>query len=314
MPLVLAMQRARRTLDLPIFRLDHDEIDRAIKAAVKRGVVVRTLIAHTAKGADKSLRKLELRLLATGATVSRSDDDLMRYHYKIMIVDRELLFVMGFNYTRLDIDRSRSMGIVTRSRKLVQEALALFEADFDRKPYVPGLKSFVVSPLNARPALAALLRGAQRQLLIYDEKVTDDAMLAILRERAAAGVEIRILGSVEKPIRGVRVEEYPGTLHLRAIMRDGRRAFVGSQSLRWLELEGRREVGLILNNARIVYRMIQVFEEDWIRTPNGRKLSAKLEKRRGERADPMQTSHADVSARLRAAAAPPRRLGARPPR
>ncbi len=284
MPLVLAMQRARKTLDLPIFRLDHREIDRAIKAAVKRGVVVRTLIAHTAKGGAKTLRRLELRLLATGATVSRTDDDLMRYHYKIMIVDRELLFVMGFNYTYLDIDHSRSLGLVTRNRRLVQEALKLFEADFDRKPYVPGLKGFLVSPVNSRQGLAALLRSAKKQLLIYDEKLTDSAMIEILRARAAAGVEIRILGGLEQPIDGVAVEEYPGTLHLRAVVQDGRRGFIGSQSMRRLELEGRREVGVVFRDAAVIHQMQRVFEEDWARTETGRKQIAKAERQKERKA------------------------------
>ena len=38
--------------------------DKAIKSAVKRGVAVRTLIAHTNSGGEKGLRKLEQRLLA----------------------------------------------------------------------------------------------------------------------------------------------------------------------------------------------------------------------------------------------------------
>jgi cardiolipin synthase len=284
MPLVLAMQKARRTLDLFIFRLDHDEIDRAIKAAVKRGVVVRTLIAHTANNAEKSLRKLEQRLLATGATVSRTADDLMRYHYKMMIVDRELLFVLAFNYTHLDIDRSRSMALATRNRRLVQEALKLYEADFDRQAYTPGLREFLVSPLNSRPGLAALIRSARRQLLIYDEKVTDNAMQELLAERAKAGVEIRVLGGVEKTIDGIAVEKYPGTLHLRAIVADGERAFIGSQSLRRLELEGRREVGVVFKDAKIIKQMVRIFEEDWARTSTGRKQAGKAEKQ-AEKAD-----------------------------
>ena len=36
---------------------------------------------------------------------------------------------------------------------------------------------------------------------------------------------------------------------MRAIIRDGAEAFIGSQSLRKLELEGRREVGIIVKNA-----------------------------------------------------------------
>jgi phosphatidylserine/phosphatidylglycerophosphate/cardiolipin synthase-like enzyme len=281
-PLVLAIHKARKSVDLPIFRLDHVEIDRAIKAAVKRGVSVRTLIAHTNTGGGKNLRKLEQRLLATGATVSRTADDLLRYHNKAIIVDRTTLYVLAFNFTHLDIDRSRSLGIVTKNRRLVQEALKLFEADFDRQPYTPGLKTFVVSPFNSRPELAALIKKARKQLLIYDTKVTDNAMIKLLQERAKAGVEIRILGSLEKGGGDMQVEKYPGTLHLRAIVQDGRRAFVGSQSLRRLELEGRREVGVIVTEARVVKRISNLFEEDWARTESG-KQAAKAEKKAEEK-------------------------------
>src|SRR5688572_12464302 len=134
---------------MPIFRLDHLEIDKAIKSAVKRGVVVRTLIAHTNGSGGKGLRKLELRLLATGATVSRTADDLARYHNKFMVVDGRTLYVLSFNYTHLDIDKSRCFGIATTTRRIVNEAIKLFEADFNRLPYEPGLKSFLVSPENS---------------------------------------------------------------------------------------------------------------------------------------------------------------------
>ena len=52
-------------------------------------------------------------------------------------------------------------------------------------------------------------------------------------------------------------------LHVRAIVRDGTRAFVGSQSLRKDELENRREVGLIINNPTVARKLLQVFESDW---------------------------------------------------
>src|SRR6187397_3701766 len=116
-PVVAGIRSAKKTLDIPIFRLDHIDVDKAIKSAVKRGVVVRTLIAHTNSGGEKGLRKLEQRLLATGATVSRTDDDLVRYHNKFTIVDGRTLHVLGFNFTHLDMDRSRSFGVVTKDRR-----------------------------------------------------------------------------------------------------------------------------------------------------------------------------------------------------
>ena len=66
-------------------------------------------------------------------------------------------------------------------------------------------------------------------------------------------------------------EKYPGKrLHVRAIVRDGNRAFLGSQSLRRLELERRREIGLIVDDAVVVRGLRQVFEQDWAMTPSGK--------------------------------------------
>ena len=53
-------------------------------------------------------------------------------------------------------------------------------------------------------------------------------------------------------------------LHTRTIIRDGRQAFVGSQSLRKLELDSRREVGLIVRQAGVVRRLIATFDHDWV--------------------------------------------------
>jgi phosphatidylserine/phosphatidylglycerophosphate/cardiolipin synthase-like enzyme len=276
-PLLKAIRKARRSIDVHIFRLDSKEVEKALAAAVARGVVVRALVAHTNARGEKALRKLEQRLLEIGASVSRTADDLVRYHGKMMIVDESLLFVMSFNLTKLDMERSRSLGLTTRKRELVQEALRLFAADFDRKPYTGGAKDFLVSPVNARERLAAFLRKAKRQLLVYDEAVTDDAMISVLKDRKKAGVELRVIGKVEKG-HGLDAEPFPGKRqHLRCIVRDGRAAFVGSQSLRKPELDARREIGVIAKDARLVRAITKVFEEDWARTDAGRKQARKRE-------------------------------------
>src|SRR5205807_10585128 len=113
-PILRAIQKAKKTIDIVIFRFDRAEIEHALAEAIDRGVAVRALIAHTNKGGEKNLRKLELRLLDYGATVARTADDLARYHGKMMIIDRCALHVYGFNFTKLDIEDSRSFGVVTR--------------------------------------------------------------------------------------------------------------------------------------------------------------------------------------------------------
>ena len=263
LPIVKAIKSAKKTLDVVIFRFDRGEIEKALRQAVDRGVNVRALIAHTNKGGEKTLRKLELRLLEAGLTVSRTADDLPRYHGKLMIVDK-VLHVYGFNLTKLDIDKSRSFGVVTKNRKLVQEACRLFEADFNRHGYSPANPRFVVSPENSRTVLTNLIRGAKKQLLIYDQQVSDNLVQRVLLERVKAGVQIKIIGRLEKAIDGVEVRKLADLrLHVRAIVRDGETAFVGSQSLRKLELDGRREVGVVVNDSRIARQIAAVFDEDW---------------------------------------------------
>jgi phosphatidylserine/phosphatidylglycerophosphate/cardiolipin synthase-like enzyme len=259
-PLVQAIDGALESIDILIFRFDRRELEAAIVRAVQRGVHVRALIAHTSKGGEKSLRALELRMLKAGVTVCRTAEDLLRYHGKMMIVDRKELFVLGFNFSYIDMDRSRSFGIVTLDKSLVDEAAKLFDADSARKEYVPAHNRFLVSPLNARTQLAEFLKGAKRELLFYDPNISDKQMLRILEERAKDGVAIRAIGY--SPRLAARQLLEP-RLHVRLILRDEASVFLGSQSLRASELDRRREVGLIIDDADLAATLKSTFEKDW---------------------------------------------------
>ena len=266
-PILRAIRRARKAVDIVVFRFDINEIEEALTAAVQRGVVVRALIAHTNRGGESKLRKLESRLLEAGATLSRTADDMVRYHGKLLVTDREKAFVLGFNYTRQDIDKSRSFGLLTRNPAIVRDILNVIEADHNRvDPKITSTR-VVVSPENARERLAAFVGRARRELLIYDGGLTDDKIIAGLKQKAEAGVKIKVLGSVESKWEGElawRVRSFKTRkLHARCIVRDRQAAFVGSQSLRKLELDERREVGLITKDRRTVGQIARVFDADW---------------------------------------------------
>jgi len=267
-PLLDAIDRAKKTIDIVIFRFDLDAIEKALTAAVARGVAVRALIAHTNRGGESKLRKLESRMLKAGVTLSRTADDMVRYHGKLLIVDGRRAYALGFNYTRQDIEKSRSFGLITRNPKIVRDIVKVIDADHNRVPLVVSSARVVVSPENARTRLTQFIKGAKKELLIYDTGLTDDKMIAQLKARAEAGVKVRVLGRVEKKWVDElpwRVRAFGGNLklHVRCIIRDRKSAFVGSQSLRKLELDQRREVGLITKDVRTVARMAGVFEHDW---------------------------------------------------
>ena len=263
-PLVKAIEGAKKSVQVVIFRFDRVEIEKALEDAVKRGVSVEALIAFTNRGGEKNLRKLEMSFLDHGVTVSRTADDLVRYHGKMMIVDGKELHLLAFNYTQIDIERSRSFGIITRDKELVEEAMALFDADCKRRRYKPGSSRFLVSPLNAREELAGFIKSAKKELLIYDVKITDRDMIKLLEERAKDGVEIRVVGKMARHSSQIAVRKLNKLrLHTRTMIRDGKDAFLGSQSLRELELDSRREIGIVFRDAEILAEMTKVFEADW---------------------------------------------------
>jgi len=286
-PLLSAIKSAKKTLDIAIFRFDRGDIEEALKAAVADGVKVTALVADVNRGGEKKLRQLETRFLEAGITVARTADDLVRYHDKLIIVDRSALFMLSFNFTHMDIDHSRGFGIVTRNAALVQEALQLFEADRARRPYTAGPDTFVVSPANSRKVLRRFLKRAKKQLFIYDPQISDREMIRILQERAKAGVEIHVIGKLSGRT-GIAVHKLTRmALHTRTIIRDGRQAFVGSQSLRAVELDSRRELGLIVRERKVVRKLVATFESDWS-TTDGHE-----EKLTGEQPAPVQKQEAE---------------------
>jgi len=299
--LIKAINGAKGSVEIVIFRFDRVEIERALEQAAKRGVRVHALIAYTNRGGERGLRKLEMRLLAAGITVARTANDLARYHDKYMIIDRRELFLLSFNFTRLDIENSRSFGLVTRRRELVQEAVRLFEADTKRQAYKPEIDTFVVSPVNARKQLAAFIKGAKKELLIYDPEIADAAMIRFLQERLEAGIDIRIIGKLASKKAKIAARKLSRIrLHTRTIIRDGVDAFIGSQSLRETELDARREVGVIFRDRKVIGSLREIFEKDWETTekaaeratpepsaPSPRQVAKKVAKEVAKKLPPM---------------------------
>jgi len=192
-PIIKALSQAKKTIQILIFRIDRTEVEKALIAAVERGVLVQALVACTNRGGEKNLRKFETRMLEKGVTVTRTADDLLRYHGKMFIIDGKELHLLAFNYTHLDL-LSRSFGVSTTDFKLVQEAAKLFECDIKRMPYKSSNDALVVSPINAREQLTKFIAGAKKRLLIYDMKISDRSFIKLLNEKISQGVDVRLIG------------------------------------------------------------------------------------------------------------------------
>lgn len=263
-PLLQGIEQAKHSIEIIIYRLDQIEIEQALVAAAARGVAVHALITYTNREDLRDIKKLERRMTQRGVTVTRTAEDLIRYHSKLMIIDRRLLYLLTFNFTFLDIHHSRSFGMVTEEAALVNEAVRLFEIDALRQAAKPDFEHFIISPINARERLTSFILGTEKQLLIYDGKLSDPLMIRHLEELSQSGIDIKVIGAMETRAKGVEIKQIPDLhLHTQAIIRDRNQVFFGSQSLRKVELEERREIGLITGNKAAVKSFFVIFELDW---------------------------------------------------
>ena len=73
-PVIEAIEKAKKSVDIVIFRFDRNDVERALENAMARGIKVHALIAYLNRGGEKKLRKLEMRLLQAGVTVARTSE------------------------------------------------------------------------------------------------------------------------------------------------------------------------------------------------------------------------------------------------
>jgi phosphatidylserine/phosphatidylglycerophosphate/cardiolipin synthase-like enzyme len=104
-----------------------------------------------------------------------------------------------------------------------------------------------------------------------------------------------MFGKVGKGVSGIDARKLPDLrLHVRAIVRDGAAVFIGSQSLRKLELDGRREVGVIVSDERIAKKMRDVFESDWAQTDESKAAAAAEKEKEKEKDEEKEKATSDA--------------------
>ncbi len=269
-PIVGAIDSAAKSIKMTIFRMNDPIVKDALRNAVARSVQVQILVAIDSKGWIKRNKKLteELAKLGVEVKAQRADkDQIKRYHYKFMLVDKSQAMILTFNPTQKNMHYTRDFGVIIRDEEITEELRRLFDADWNKEKFKPAASPLVISPYNSRERLIKLLKSATHTIRILDAKMDDTEALGVLAKQAAAGIDIKIISGKTDltnllPHLEVRkLARY--TLHAKCIVVDGKRFFLGSQNLRAVSLDQRRELGIIIEDDAIAGRIERVFNEDW---------------------------------------------------
>lgn len=165
-----------------------------------------------------------------------------KYHAKYLVVDDWLALISSANLTPRSFEQTSDFILETRDTAVVGSLMRLFEADTATPgaPLPDGWnRRLIVGPDLSRTELGARLAAAQRSLRIVDHRIKDPQMVALLRERERAGVQVAVYG--KKSIPGLQS-------HGRMMLIDGAYAILGSISMSPPALGKRRELSVGLDD------------------------------------------------------------------
>jgi cardiolipin synthase len=271
-PIVDAIDSAKHAIKMTIFRMDDPIVLDALSYAVARKVKVQALVAPAAKGWTKRNKKLvdELSKLGVEVRMARSrkeKEKVKRYHDKMMMIDDQQSLILTFNPTQKNLHYARDFGVLVRDQEVTTELNRLFDADWHGETFRPKDLPLVISPYNSRKKLINLLNSAERSIRIMDAKVQDQEVIGLLLRKASSGCDVKIISRdtyYNEVVPNFHVRELARyKLHAKCIVIDSNRFFVGSQNLRKVSLDNRREVGIIIQDDAVSRRIERVFDEDW---------------------------------------------------
>jgi phosphatidylserine/phosphatidylglycerophosphate/cardiolipin synthase-like enzyme len=249
--LIDVIRRARREITLSLFRCNDEEIFDELAAATVRGVAVDVLVTSRSKGGPRRRQKLWDGLERTGALVHAYSDPVVKYHAKYLLADEGPAVVASLNFTKKCFRKTCDAIVVTYDPAVVSGLRRLMAADRDRQPIPADLSPrLIVGPERARRQFTGVIEQARTSIRLIDAKLSDPELIALLRAKRAAGVNVDIFCADR--VAGLKS-------HGKIMVIDDRLLVVGSMALSAMSLDFRREVSIVVEEPSAIAEALQLF-------------------------------------------------------
>jgi cardiolipin synthase len=272
-PYVDVLNRGTRIIRVYSYLMGYGGILDGLIAKARAGVDVRVILDV---GHDANKKYYDM-LAAGGVNVRWSDPVFPYMHAKAIIADGAEAAISTGNYSKTySVERERNFVAHLADREDIDDLVALFDADWEKRSPDMSCTRLLVSPLNSKARLLSFIDGATRSLTIESMQLADTDIRAAILARKQAGVDVRALLAAPSWIDAnadaatllknagipVRWMSTPG-VHVKALVVDGARAYVGSANFSWTSLTKNREVGVFTDDTAAVKVVGDTFEKDF---------------------------------------------------
>jgi cardiolipin synthase A/B len=281
-PLLAAIDGAKRTVRVKMFIYTDPGLIQAAIAAKKRGVDVRVMLNAARRSGETENDQSRKELAEGGVTVLDSNPDFALTHEKSMVVDDETAFIMSLNWETRNVTETRDYAIVTTHKHEVEEVIACFEADWNRKSFEAGPSSHLIwCNNNGRERFAHFVDRAKHTLWLQNERYQDEVIIERVVRAVTRGVKVHILARAPHTLKkdkliegvgGLRIMQDVGAkvhkpkglrLHGKMLLADSARAIIGSVNLAPGSFDGRRELAIEVDDPHVIKRLEKVVQHDW---------------------------------------------------
>src|SRR5579862_3995854 len=137
-PIVDAIDQARSSIKIKMFVFSDPDLINAVIAAKKRGIDVQVMLNPARRSGEEENGETRKLLEDAGIEVKDSNPAFGLTHEKSMVIDDEVAFIKSLNWATKNLTVTRDYAVITSHKHEVDEVVACFIADWDRKDFVPG--------------------------------------------------------------------------------------------------------------------------------------------------------------------------------
>lgn len=281
-PVLAAISEAKRSIEIKMFLFSEARLINAVIEAHQRGVKTRVML-NPARSSGEADNDATHNLLAeAGVDVRPTDPDFHVTHEKSMVIDEQIAFIKSLNFAPKHFELTRDYAVATTHSEEVEEVLACFNADWDRRGFDGDMTSRLIwCRGNGREKIVRFIDRAEKSLLLQNERYQDMTVAEHLIRAHRRGVKIHLMSLSPHALKGAKLQEGVNALrmmedvgikihklkglhlHAKMLLADGERAIVGSMNFSPGSFDQRRELGIEVSNKHIVKRLRHVFEHDW---------------------------------------------------
>jgi phosphatidylserine/phosphatidylglycerophosphate/cardiolipin synthase-like enzyme len=273
-PIDASLGSPTRTLDLSMYELADTRVESILAADAGRGVTVRVILDHRLEATQN--QPAYAYLSAHGVQVRWAPPSFRAFHIKMFCIDGSVCSVMTLNLTSRYYASTRDFAVTDPNPADVASMEATFVADFDGASTTPSAGSDLIWSPGSSSGLTSLIGSATSELDVYNEEMSDPAVVASLAAASRRGVIVKVVmtdqpswspGFSTLTAAGVQVRVFHGEtpiyIHAKMIVADRNNAFIGSENFSRSSLDANRELGLAVTDPAIVSAADATFASDF---------------------------------------------------